>query len=61
MTPVMILPLVTMAPKGGGWLSRDMGGLVGSKVVKVLENGLVLFTSLCCPHDAGFIFYEKIL
>ncbi len=54
MTPAMNLPLETMTPKGGGWLSLDMGDLVGSKVVKLLDNGLVLFTSLCCPHDAGF-------
>jgi hypothetical protein len=50
MTPAMNLSLVTMAPKGGRCLSRDMGGLVGSKVVKLLENGLVLFSFMrkCC-------------
>jgi hypothetical protein len=30
MTPAMNLPLVTMTSNGDGWLSRDMGGLVGS-------------------------------
>jgi len=50
MTQAMNLPLVTMTPKEGGWLSRDMVGLAGSKVVKLLENGLVLFSSMrkCC-------------
>jgi hypothetical protein len=40
MTQAMNLPLVTMTPKEGGWLSRDMVGLAGSKVVKFNAGGL---------------------